>query len=348
VRRADLALLRIAAQRLVGDKEVGAAEAVRGLTAVQAQDLPGALCSVALRTRPRTRADVSAALDAGSVVRSWPMRGTLHLVAAEDLGWLLQTLAPRVLRGSTRRRAELGLDEAALERGRELAVDALDGPGLRRAELLAYWDRHGLSTSGQRGYHLLGYLAQAGTLCLGPLHDGEQRVVLVQQWIPEPRQLTGDEALRELALRYFRGHGPATVKDLIRWGCLLAADARAGTEAARSELATVVVDGIEYLMDPQTPHRLEAARAEAEGVLLLPGFDELVLGYADRSMTVPAEFADRIVPGGNGMFRPTVVSHGRAVGTWKRGGTRQVEATPFTSFDAEVAEAIPDVFAALP
>jgi hypothetical protein len=138
------------------------------------------------------------------------------------------------------------------------------------------------------------------------------------------------------------------VKDLIRWGCLLAADARAGTEAARSELATVVVDGIEYLMDPQTPHRLEAARAEAEGVLLLPGFDELVLGYADRSMTVPAEFADRVVPGGNGMFRPTVVSHGRAVGTWKRGGTRQVEATPFTSFDAEVAEAIPDVFAALP
>jgi hypothetical protein len=320
---------------------------VRGLTAMQAQDFPGALCSVALRTRQATRAVVEAALDAGEVVRSWPMRGTLHLVAAEDLGWLVQTLAPRVLRASIRRRSDLGLDEAVLERGRELSVEALDGPGLRRGELLAYWDGHGLSTSGQRGYHLLGYLAQTGTLCLGPLQDGEQRVVLVEQWIPRPRHLERDEALGELALRYFRGHGPATVKDLIRWAHLVAADARAGTEAARSELMSVVVDGIEYLMDPQTPQRLGAARTQAEGVLLLPGFDELVLGYADRTMTVPAQFAERIVPGGNGVFRPTVISGGRAVGTWRRAHTT-IDAVPFTSFEPPVADAIPAVFADLP
>ena len=314
---------------------------------MQAQDFPGALCSVALRTRQAARAAVEAALDAGEVVRSWPMRGTLHLVAAEDLGWLVQTLAPRVLRASIRRRSDLGLDEAVLERGRELSVEALDGPGLRRGELLAYWDGHGLSTSGQRGYHLLGYLAQTGTLCLGPLQDGEQRVVLVEQWIPRPRHLERDEALGELALRYFRGHGPATVKDLIRWAHLVAADARAGTEAARSELMSVVVDGIEYLMDPQTPQRLGAARTQAEGVLLLPGFDELVLGYADRTMTVPAQFAERIVPGGNGVFRPTVISGGRAVGTWRR-AHETIDAVPFTSFEPPVADAIPAVFADLP
>ncbi|HZG97792.1 MAG TPA: winged helix DNA-binding domain-containing protein [Nocardioidaceae bacterium] len=340
-------MLRLAAQRLVGERWDTPADAVRGLTAVQAQDFPGALCSVALRTRQAARAAVEAALDAGEVVRSWPMRGTLHLVAAEDLGWLVQTLAPRVLRASTRRRADLGLDEAALEHGRELSVEALDGPGLRRGELLAYWDAHGLSTSGQRGYHLLGYLAQTGTLCLGPLQDGEQRIVLVEQWIPSPRRLERDEALGELALGYFRGHGPATVKDLIRWANLVAADARAGTEAARSELMSVVVDGIEYLMDPQTPQRLDAARAEAEGVLLLPGFDELVLGYADRTMTVPAQFAERIVPGGNGVFRPTVISGGRAVGTWRR-AHKTIDAVPFTSFEPPVADAIPAVFADLP
>jgi hypothetical protein len=320
---------------------------VRGLTAVQAQDLPGALSSVALRSRQRARAAVDAALDAGEVVRSWPMRGTLHLVAAEDLGWLVQTLAPRVLRASARRRAGLGLDDTDLERGRELALEALDGPGLRRAELLSYWDEHGLSTSGQRGYHLLAYLAQTGTLCLGPLHGGEQRVVLVEQWIANPRQLDRDEALRELALRYFRGHGPATVQDLIRWGQLLATDAHAGTEAARSELMSIVVDGVEHLMDPQTPQLLDAARAEAEGLLLLPGFDELVLGYADRTVTVPAEFADRIVPGGNGVFRPTIISRGRAVGTWRR-TSGQVDAVPFTSFEPGIAAAVAEAFAELP
>lgn len=343
----EIALLRLAAQRLVGERWPTPADAVRGLAAAQAQDLPGVLCSVALRTGQRTQAAVGAALDAGEVVRSWPMRGTLHLVAAEDLGWLVRTLSPRVLSASVRRRAELGLDEAALERGRELALDALQGPGLRRAELLAYWEAHGLCTSGQRGYHLLAYLGQTGTLCLGPLQDGEQRVVLVEQWIPSSRHLERDEALAELALRYFRGHGPATVKDLIRWGQLRTTEARAATEAARSELTSIVVDDVEYLMDPRTPQRLAAARAEADGVLLVPGFDELVLGYADRTATVPAEFAERIVPGGNGIFRPTVISRGRAVGTWRRTKGR-VEAVPFTSFQPGIDDGVAEVFAGLP
>jgi hypothetical protein len=137
------------------------------------------------------------------------------------------------------------------------------------------------------------------------------------------------------------------VQDLMRWAHLVSADARAGTDASRPELSSLDVDGVEYLMDPQTPQRLDASRTDVDGVLLLPGFDELVLGYADRTMTVPAEFADRIVPGGNGMFRPTVLSRGRAVGTWGR--TRdQVAATPFTSFEPAVADAILRVSAELP
>src|SRR3954465_10593389 len=121
----EVALLRLVAQRIAGPPWPTAAETVRWLTAVQAQDYPGALTSVALRTEGATRTGVEAALDAGEVVRSWPMRSTLHLVAAEDLGWLLELCGPRVLAGAAKRRGGLGLTEADTERARELAVAAL-------------------------------------------------------------------------------------------------------------------------------------------------------------------------------------------------------------------------------
>lgn len=348
----EIALLRLVAQRIAGPGLATATEAVRWLTAVQAQDLPGALTSVALRTTGRTRAGVEAALAAGEVVRSWPMRGTLHLVVAEDLPWLLELLAPRMQAGLQRRHRELGLDPATVDRARDLAVAALAGGGqLRREEVLAAWEAGGVATTGQRGYHLLVYLGISGTLCLGPMRGNEQLFVLREEWIPWPRKLPREEALGELAVRYFRGHGPATVKDLARWANLTLTDVRAGLALARPQLSAMDVDGVEYLLDPQTPELLAAWRRQARGVFLLPGFDELVLGYADRTATVPAAHADRIVPGGNGVFRPTVISAGRAVGTWKHAGSgadRGVAATPFESFSARIAAAVPKVYQALP
>lgn len=348
----EISLLRMVAQRIAGPGADSPAAAVGWLAAVQAQDLPGALTSVALRTTDGTRPAVVAALDAGQVVRSWPMRGTLHLTLAEDLPWLLRLLTGRVIAGAARRRAQLGLDEAAFARARALTEAALAGGGrLPRDELFTRWRAGGLDTTGQRGYHLLWHLAQTGLVCLGPVHGRDQAVVLVQEWIPRPRQLEREEALGELALRYFRGHGPATVKDFIRWANLTAADARTGVALARPRLTTLVRDGVEHLLDPHTPELLAQFREQAREVFLLPGFDELVLGYADRSVTLAPEFATRVVPGGNGVFQPTVVADGRIVGTWRRAGRGErqtVTAAPFTGFPPGVAEAIPERFAALP
>jgi hypothetical protein len=348
----EVALLRLVAQRVAGPRFADAAAAVRGLLAVQGQDLPGALTSVALRTADRTRAGVEAALDAGAVVRSWPMRGTLHLTPAEDLPWMLDLLGPRVLAGAARRREVVGLTLDDLERARGLAVAALTGGRrLGRTDLLAVLADGGADVSGQRGYHTLWYLAQTGTLVLGPVAGTDQAFVLLDEWVPARRRLEGEEALAELALRFFTGHGPAGVADLVRWAGTTVRDARAGLAAVRDRLAAVDVEGTEMLMDPDTPDRLAACRAEAGGLHLLPGFDEVVLGYADRTCTVPAEHADRIVPGGNGVFRSTVVVGGCAVGTWRwtgRGARRTVAAEPFTTFPDGVADRVPELAAALP
>lgn len=340
---AEIARLRTYAQRLAGPSERTAADAVRWLTAMQGQDLPGAVTSVALRTRSRGRSDVVAALDAGSVVRSWPMRGTLHLTTADDLLWLMPLLAPRAVRASAGRRAGLGLDEDQLERARDVAVSALTGgKRLRRSELFTEWDRAGIATTGQRGVHILRYLAMTGTLVFGPMAGKDQLVVLIAEWIRPHRSLERNEALRELAVRYFRSHGPATGVDLAAWAGLTATDLRTSMALARPHLTNVVVDGVEHLFDESTQLRAGSG-AGGEPVLLLPGFDELVLGYRDRRAQLDPEFAERIVPGGNGFFRPTVVDRGRIVGTWTRPPAKPsaaVVATPFTTFSVEAIAAI--------
>jgi hypothetical protein len=348
----DLARLRLVAQRVAGPGAATPADAVRRLTAMQAQDHAGALASVALRTRARSRDAVEAAFRTGQIVKSWPMRGTLHLVAADDLPWLLALTAPRIVAGQRARRAQLELTDVDLERAGRLATDALrGGRELSRAGLLATWEAAGLSTAGQRGYHLIVHLAQIGTLCFGPIRDGEPQLVLLAEWVPEPRRPEREEALGELALRYFLGHGPASVKDFGRWTKLVAADVRSAVALARPALEAVHVDGVEYLMDPQTPDRLRRYRTPARGVFLLPGFDEYMLGYGDRSAALPVEFADRILPGGNGMFMPTVIADGQVVGTWRRGGrgpARTLELAAFGPLPVEVTEAARSAYAEFP
>jgi hypothetical protein len=280
------------------------------------------------------------------------MRGTLHLLAAEDLPWMLELLGPRVVAGAAKRRERLGLTEADAERAREIALGALSGGRrLCRAPLLAALGEGGVDVSGQRGYHLLWYLSQTGTLCLGPTDDGEQAFVLLGEWVPNPRRLEREEALGELVRRYFVGHGPATVADLVRWAGTTVRDVRTGLAIAQDDLDSIDVDGEEHFLDPAAPERLEQCRAEARGLFLLPGFDEYVLGYGDRRAILDPEFADRIVPGGNGMFRPTVVVDGRIAGTWGwtgRGAKRRAVAEPFTAFPDDVASAIASAAAALP
>lgn len=360
----EVGCLRLVAQGLVGVVPgTDALDVVRRLTAVQAQALPGALVSVALRTSARSQDEVVAALAAGTVVRTWPVRGTLHLVAADDLGWLLRTTAVRTLARDARRRAELGLDDATVTRAGAVADDALaaTGPqrrGLRREELVRAWEGAGIVTTGQRGYHLLAHLSQTGLLCLGPMavtgHRSEQLFVRVADHVGPGLTVDGDEALAELARRFFVGHGPATVPDLVRWAGTTVGQARTGLAAARDALAAVTVDGVEHWLDPAVPDRLAACRAEARQVLLLPGFDEYLLGYADRSAVLAPEHARLVAPGRNGVFRPTVVDAGQVVATWRGAPTGRtttapgVRLEPFTSLAPDVEAAAVAAHARLP
>jgi Winged helix DNA-binding domain len=332
----DLARLRLRNQRLVHAPGETPADAVRWMLAMQAQDYAGALWSVGVRAPGSRVADVTAALDEGRIVRSWPMRGTLHLTAAEDLPWMLELIGPRMLATIAPRRRQLDISDSTLgAAGDAIRAELHGGRAATRAELFAILDTAGEPTGAQRGINILGALCQSRVLCLGPRRGAQHTFVLFDEWLPTVPAREREESLRELALRYFRSHGPATARDLAWWTQLLATDVRAAIESARDELEELDVDGVVYLQAADAP----ATRGEEDGApatLALPGFDELLLGYRERAASLEAEWAERVVPGKNGLFLPTIVDDGHVLGTWRRAKRRHetlVETTEFAELD---------------
>src|SRR5918998_737778 len=165
-----IARQRLINQRIEGEKFERPEEVVRWLGAMQAQDYPQALWAIGLRLQSATVADVERAISDGKIVRTWPMRGTLHFVPPEDAKWMLKLSASRMLARDGRRLKQLGLDEEIMERCKELFYDALKGNKmLSRPEMMELLERAGISTEKQRGYHILWYVSQAGMICLGPM-----------------------------------------------------------------------------------------------------------------------------------------------------------------------------------
>lgn len=311
----EIALRRLAAQQVTERTAERPEAVVAGLCAVQAQDYNGALWSVGLRQAgAATEAGVEAAVEAGAIVRTWPMRRTLHFVAAADVRWMLALLAPRAIEQAAGRRAQLGISDDDVARSGEILGAALSG-GVRltRSDALAALEAGGVATTGQRGYHLLVHHAQEGLMVLGPRAGKEQTFVGMDDWVAPAPPLERDEALGRLARRYYAGHGPATVYDLVWWAGITVGDARRAVAAGGDALAAVTVGKVTYYV---AAGALDARPDEAPSAWLLPGFDEYLLGYRDREAMLDPAHAEALHPGANGVFKPYMVVDGRVAGLW--------------------------------
>lgn len=293
-------LQRLRSQLLARNPATTAHEVVAHLGAVQAQDYLGALWAVGLRTRAAVERDIESALAERSIVRCWPMRGTLHFVAAEDARWMIALLAPRVLkRHRTRLQRDFELDPRTLHRSGTLIERALHGgKELTRPEIYAMLEKARISTRASRGLHILFALAHEHLICFGPRRGKQPTFVLLDEWLPATKPKPCDEALAELARRYFTGHGPATTADFAWWSGLTLKEANEGFALAEVQHIAVRTSA--------TPN-----------VYLLPPFDEYTVAYKDRTAVIDPTFAKRVNAGG-GMLNAVVVVNGLVVGSWKR------------------------------
>jgi Winged helix DNA-binding domain len=311
----DIARHRLLSQHIAAQTFQEPAEVVAWMGAIQAQDFLGAKWSVGLRLPAATEQDVEQALAEQKIIRTWPMRGTLHFVAPADVRWMLELLTPRIIARSALRQKQLELDIKVFARCEKLLVQALEGgKQMSRDAVCELLEANGVSTASQRGYHILWRLAQEGLICFGAPEGKQQTFVLLEEWIPKAKKLTREEALAGLAKRYFVSHGPATIQDFVWWSGLKVADAQVGLDLGGSQLAQEKVDDKTYWLSAEIP---SLGRTPSQ-VFLLPGFDEFMLGYTDRSAALAPQHANKICPGSNGMFTPTIVIDGQVAGTWKR------------------------------
>jgi hypothetical protein len=277
------------------------AEVTDWFGALQAQDLASGKWSIGVRTG-QTETEVDEALAAGEILRTWPMRGTIHLIHPENTRWLLDFTGVRAFSGVGKRWEYLGIDRELVLRAGDVLAKALESGPLTRSECVAALNQAGIDTS-KTSYHFLWHTAQRGISCIGPNVGSEQSFVLLDQWAPEQRKPEDPAAL--LARMYFRSHGPTTAKDFQGWTGLTMTMARQAIAAAQLDS-----DGDLYYVDRPVDPVPEA--------LLLPGFDEYLLGFKDRRLFMAPEDMQAVVPGGNGMFRATAVHRGRVIGTWLR------------------------------
>ncbi|MFF0723505.1 winged helix DNA-binding domain-containing protein [Streptomyces sp. NPDC004134] len=341
-------LARARAQCVAGGVRcAGAEEVAARVFAVQAQDLEAAALGLRARAYGLTRTAVREALEERrTLVRGWFMRGTLHLVPAADVHWLLALYGPRLVSAAARRYRDLGLDEGVYERAERVVVEAVAAHGpLTRAELAGRLARVGVGPDGQAPFHVIRRAALAGLVCHGPLRAGEPTYVALRDWLPPPAgpQPAGDAAVRELVRRYLRGHGPAAPGDFAAWSGLPQGTAR----RVWPEPAPYGQHADERRRDEQDAdeRHTDSPGADPPGtdgpgpspdVRLLPAYDDYWLGWRDRDAAIPRDFVRAVRPGG-GQIRAAVTVNGRAAGTWTRPRKGNVQVSMFAEGPDRVA-----------
>jgi hypothetical protein len=282
----DIARWRLRSQHVVSPFAVSARAAIGSLLAVQAENFSQAAWAVASRTQNPDQAELATLLNDGAVIRTHVLRPTWHFVLAEDVGWLLDLTAPRVRRVTGQQlRSAHGLDEGSINQATAAVMQALASRGqLTRAQLADELRERAIPAGGQMLMILLAHAELNGLICSGAMVDGEHTYALMGQRVPTPRRVGRTEALAELALRYFTGHGPATERDLAYWATLTLTDVRAGLQQVRDRLDSFQHHGRTFW---HSPGDLPRAPQEPAGHLLQI-LDETYRGYQDSRWVIDA------------------------------------------------------------
>lgn len=316
----DIVNRRLEAQQLSRHRFARPADLVAWFGAVQAQDFTSARWAIGQRLRGATDEAIGRACDAGTLIRTHVLRPTWHLLAAADVRWMLALAASRVKAVAAYNLRAAGIDARILSRCHGIIERSLrGGRALTRVELATALARAGVAArvrlaAPQTMGHVLFCAELDALICSGPRRGKQATYALLDERVPPSPGFAREEALAELARRYFRSHGPATVEDFNWWSGLTRADARAGVEGARAGLTRVNVDGRVYW----------AARGASPGhdagvqAWLLPNFDEFAVAYVDRSLILPTVDGRPLSPRDTSSLGYSILVNGCIAGTWKR------------------------------
>lgn len=310
----EIAAARLKNQQITSPTETSPSEIVKWLGAIQAQDLPMALWAIGLRTFDSTHDSVREAFNKGEIIRTHLMRPTWHCVSADDIYWMLELTGPQIKTALNGRHKSLGITNGMLKKAKNIFIKHLEknGPS-SRTELVSLLENAGIPNEDNRAAHLLIHAELDAIICSGPLKGNKQTYALLEERVSNKKRLSYEEALSELAIRYFTSHGPATLDDFVWWSGLKKNQASLALELTKSQLHSATIHSKDYWFSQNQTF----SQPDNESVFLLPAFDEFIISYRDRSAVIPSEHYKKAISR-NGLFWPVIVVNGQVEGLWKR------------------------------
>ena len=313
---------RLAGLGLVAPSFDSVEAVIRWLVVVQSQDIGPAKWSAAQRIGPATQTTervLDAALADGRILRTHVLRPTWHFVLPDDIRWLVDLTGPRIQALAAYMYRSTGLTESIRGRSRDVIARALeDGHPRTRAELRSILDAAGFDTSGFRIGYFMMHAEVTGLVCSGPPRGKAQTYALLADRAPRARVLDRDDALAELARRYFTSHGPATVKDFRTWSSLSASDARTGIEGAGDTLASESYRDLIWWSGATASTPGPPPIDPSPTVHLIQAYDEYVMGYLETKRVLDIDGATAWDPTQRAIYNGVVLLDGQVAGHWKR------------------------------
>lgn len=310
----SITTLRVVNQQLAGSKFKTAKELAAWMGALQAQDYNMSKWAFGIRLQNFTEADINREIDRGGIIRTHLMRPTWHFVSSSDIYWILELTAPRIKAASKTRDKQLGLTEGIYKKCKVILGKALrDGNHQTREELVTELKKYKVDVADNRASHIFMRAELDGLICSGKQKDGKTTYAILEEWVPEHASLQREEALKELARRYFTSHGPATMHDFGWWSGLSVKDVKLALDLNNDYLAAENIEDKTYWLAKSNPE----PKPNLNDILLLPAFDEFLISYKDRSASLSLIHNKKVISD-NGIFYPTIVHRGQIIGSWKR------------------------------
>lgn len=307
-------ILRSFNQQITGSGFNTAKEIAGYMGAVQAQDYNMVKWALGIRIQNSTETDINAEIDAGSIIRTHLLRPTWHIVSSDDIYWISDLTSSRIKSAVKFRDRQIGLTDSIFRKCDRLFEKTLmDGNHLTREELIEELKDAGIGVDNNRASHILLRAELDGIICSGKQKNGKPTYAILEEWVPVKNRKFKDEALRELAVRYFSSRGPATVQDFSWWSGLTLGKSRLALELARPNLVSATFENMTYwFVDP-----IKIPSPDDQDAYLLPAYDEFLISYRDRTASLSLVHNKKTISN-NGIFYPAVLLGGQITGTWKR------------------------------
>jgi len=335
----NIAAIRLVNHQLSETNYITPRQIVAHFGMMQAQDFNSAKWAIGTRLNGCTEKTINEVFDKGEIIRTHVLRPTWHFVTPENIRWMLQLSAKRIMQSMKSRDSELGLTDEIYTKSYRIIEKALEkDDDLTREELTKIMYAAGMKFDSSQMYHVITGAEANGIVCSGALREKKQTYALLEKRVPEAKPLTKEESLAKLARIYFKAHGPAALPDFVWWSGLPVSEARQGLESVQTEFVSETVDGQKYWMPDVGIQSLSTSKSE---IYLLPAFDEYLVGYKDRTAAIISENHKRAIST-NGVFRPVIIKNGRVIGLWKKAlsGKKIITITPFEPIDNATQQSI--------